>query len=199
MPLWGNKDYDTGNLKPLFANTTNISSSSTINGSRANTNHCYGQVFGVSAAEASNTVNPKIVHPGWVSYKVGTGPIKTVGWSGGIGYNSGGYLILTDTSAANTGTGANISYTIANSQNVMESYSPNAQFNVINSITVVTGGSGWSENSKITVVSTSRGITNSTFSFTLGGKGDRKFFETLVAMGSITSDNPRDNYVFQNI
>lgn len=196
--LWGNKDYATGNQKPLFANTSNISSASTINGARANTNKHYGQVFGVSATEQS-AITGGPAHPGWVSYKVGTGPIKSIEAVGGSGYNSGGYLILTDTSAANTGTGANISFAIANAQNTLQSFSSNAQLNVINTITINSPGSGWSENSKIAVVSTNRGIVNSTFVITLGGRGDRRTFETLVAMGSITSDDPRDNTIFSGI
>jgi len=36
MSLWGNIDYPTSNLKPVFANTTNASSNSTINGTSAN-------------------------------------------------------------------------------------------------------------------------------------------------------------------
>lgn len=198
--LWGNKDYVTGNQKPLFANTTNVSSASTINGAKANTNKHYGQVFGVSAAEQiALGTNPHPVHPGWVSYKVGTGPIASIAAVGGSGYNSGGYLILTDTSAANTGTGANISFSIANAQNTLQSFSSNAQLNVINSIVINSGGSGWSENAKISVISTNRGIVNSTFTITLGGRGDRRFFETLVAMDSITSDSPRDNNIFSGV
>ena len=201
MPLWGNKDYATGNQKPLFANTSNISSASTTVGAKANTNKFYGSVFGVSSTEADavSGTNKKPAHPGWVSHKVGTGPIKGISITGGNGYNSGGYLILTDTSVANSGSGANISYSIANSQNIMEAYSSNAQLNVINSFVINSGGSGWSENSKISVVSTSRGITNSTFSFVLGGRGDRKTLETLVAMGSISEDDPRDNATYSGI
>lgn len=195
--LWGNKDYVTGNQKPLFANTTNVSSASTINGAKANTNKHYGQVFGVSVTEQQSS--GKTAHPGWVSYKVGTGPILSIGAVGGSGYNSAGFLLLTDTSAANTGVGANVAFTIANAQNSLQSFSSNAQLNVINTITVVNGGSGWSENSKIAVVSTNRGIVNSTFTITLGGRGDRRFYETLVAMDSISFDNPRDNNTFSGI
>ena len=42
MPLWGNKDYPNSNSKPLYANTSNAYSNSTINGNQANTDTYYG-------------------------------------------------------------------------------------------------------------------------------------------------------------
>ena len=44
MPLWGNQDVANGIFKPVFANTTNAWSSSTINGAKANTNKFYGNI-----------------------------------------------------------------------------------------------------------------------------------------------------------
>jgi hypothetical protein len=35
MPAMGNKDYSTGNNKPLYANTSNAYSNSVINGNQA--------------------------------------------------------------------------------------------------------------------------------------------------------------------
>lgn len=75
MSVWGNKDHVTGNNKPLYANTTNTTSSSTINGTAANTAAYYGIVVGVSPGEMSNvaTFALRPQHAGWVSLKVGTG------------------------------------------------------------------------------------------------------------------------------
>lgn len=76
MSLWGNKDYPTSNNKPLFANTSTTTSSSTINGTAANTNQYYGVVVGVSATEQNSPVTASNTHPahaGWVSLKFGTG------------------------------------------------------------------------------------------------------------------------------
>ena len=90
MSLWGNIDYPTSNLKPVFANTTNASSNSTINRTAANTNKYYGVVAGVSASEetSSNTLPQNPTHAGWVSLKIGTGPIASISVSGGTGINA---------------------------------------------------------------------------------------------------------------
>jgi len=80
MPLWGNIDYPSGNQKPLFANTSNVSSNSTINDTAANTDQYYGLVMGVSPTEMT-TAEGQPYRPqssGWVSLKIGTGPITTV-------------------------------------------------------------------------------------------------------------------------
>lgn len=199
MSLWGNKDYDTGNNKPLFANTSNVSSASTINGASANGVGVYGNVFGVSAAEAANTMGhgPKITHPGWVSQKIGTGPITRIDIvSGGSGINSAGYLIIAD---PNGGAGANASFTIANAQNTLQSFSANSQLNTINSITLVDGGAGYSNVARVTARHPLTGIANATFNITLGGRAGRVHYETLVAMGSITSDDPKDNVFFSGV
>jgi hypothetical protein len=199
--LWGNKDYITSNNKPLWANTTNASSNSVINGTAANTNQYYGIVSGVSATELDATQgaanHPQ--HAGWVSLKVGTGPIKAISETGGSGINAAGYLIITDTSPLGSGTGANISFTIANSQNSLQSYSTNSALNTISTLTIVNGGSGYSNASQITVRTNGANTSLPTFTIELGGRGGRYTAETLVAMGSITFDDPRDNVWFSGI
>lgn len=202
MPLWSNYDYRTGNGKPLFANTSNAYSNSVINGTAANTDQYYGIVAGVSATEKSaaegKAQNPQ--HAGWVSLKVGTGPIKGVTiTSGGTGINSAGYILVTDNSVLGQGTGANISFTIANSQNTLESYSTNSALNAIATITVVDGGSGFSNASALTYTTNGANTTAPVLSFVLGGRAGRIQTETLVAMGSITFDDPRDNVYFTGI
>jgi len=199
--LWGNIDYASGNLKPNFANTTNLTSSSTIHGEAANTDAYYGRVVGVSATEEerSNTTAQHPAHAGWVSMKIGTGPITGISVSGGIGINFGGYLIITDNSIKRSGTGANISFSIANSQNTMQAYSSNAQLNVINSFSIVNGGSGYSNASALTILTNGTAISNGTFTAVLGGRAERIQTEVLVAMGSISGDDPRDNSYFTGI
>jgi len=202
MSLWGNIDYSSGNNKPKYANTTNVQSNSTIHGVAANTVKYYGPVFGVSSAEASNTLTdgPYVVHPGWVSQKVGTGPIASITLvDGGSGYNSGGYLTVTDTSIFGKGTAANILFTIANSRNTMQSFSSNANWNVVNSIVVTNGGSLYSDSSQVTLSFPATPISAASYTVNLGGRGDRRNYETLVAMGSITGDDPRDNATFIGI
>jgi len=199
--LWGNKDYSTGNNKPLWANTSNSTSNSTINGTAANTNAYYGIVAGVSTTELDATQgaanHPQ--HAGWVSLKVGTGPIKSISASGGTGINAAGYLTITDSSAWGQGTGANISFTIANSQNSLQGYSTNSTLNTISTMTIVNGGSGFSDVSAITVRTNGANTTLPTFTVELGGRAGRYTAETLVAMGSITEDDARDNVWFSGV
>jgi len=140
MPLWGNQDTANGYQKPLFANTTNAWSRSTINGSRANTNHHYGNMYGVSVTEQSNTQaqldGSHSSHAGWVSQKIGTGPVKSIAiTNGGTGINADGWLLITDSSYLGQGAGFNASFNIANSQKTLQSYSSNSTLNTNNTIT----------------------------------------------------------------
>jgi hypothetical protein len=193
MSLWGNLDGRTGNNKPVYANTTYRISNSTINGSAANTAKFYGATYGVNAEEAGNTVadGKKVAHAGWVSQKIGTGPVASIAiTSGGQGYNAAGFLTI---SGGGDGT-INVSYTIANSLNSMQSYSSNARQNVIASITINSPGAGF--NVAPTVIAGGSNIAPATFSVGLGGRAGRVQYETLVAMGSITGDDPGDDKYF---
>jgi hypothetical protein len=199
--LWGNKDYNTGNNKPLWANTSNSTSNSTINKAAANTVKFYGIVTGVSPAEmtASALADQHPQHAGWVSLKIGTGPIAAISASGGTGINAAGYLTITDTSPWGNGRSANISFTIANSQNSLQGYSTNSTLNTISTLTIVNGGLGYSNSSAITIRTNGANTTLPTFTIALGGRGDRITSETLVAMGTITQDDARDNVWFSGV
>ena len=193
--LWGNKDHATGNNKPVYANTTYTVSNSTINGSKANTAKYYGAVWGVSATEQANTLaiadGHHSQHAGWVSQKIGTGPVTAISiTSGGQGYNSAGFLTI---SGGGDGT-INVSYTIANSLNTLQSFSSNARLNAIATITILNAGAGF--NIAPTVIAGGANIVAATFAVTLGGKAGRVQYETLVAMGSMTEDNSADNKYF---
>jgi hypothetical protein len=199
MGLWGNQDNASGNQKPVFANTSNISVESTINGAVANTDKHYGLVMGVSATEMQ-AHRGKAQHAGWVSVKYGTGPIKSVVLSnGGRGINSAGYIIATDTSAHGQGTGFNATFTIANSLNSLQSYSSNSMLNTVSSITIVNGGSGFSKAAELTFTTNGDSIDEPVITAVLGGRGDQLRSETLVAMRSIVGDDPRDNVVFSGV
>ena len=199
--LWGNKDYNTGNNKPLWANTSNSTSNSTINGTAANSYTYYGIVTGVSPGEmtASALADQHPQHAGWVSLKIGTGPIAAISASGGTGINAAGYLTITDTSPWGNGRSANISFTIANSQNSLQGYSTNSTLNTISTLTIVNGGLGYSNSSAITIRTNASNTTLPTFTIALGGRGDRITSETLVAMGTITQDDARDNVWFSGV
>jgi hypothetical protein len=193
MSLWGNLDGITGNNKPKYANTSYRISNSTINGSAANTAKYYGAVYGVSATEAANTLvdGGKTAHAGWVSQKIGTGPVATISIAnGGQGYNAAGFLTI---SGGGDGT-INVSYTIANSLNSMQSYSSNARQNTIASITINNPGAAF--NVAPTVIAGGSNIAPASFTVALGGRAGRVQYETLVAMGSMTGDDTGDDKYF---
>ena len=202
MSLWGNLDNATGNQKPVFANTSNAYSNSTINGTAANTDTFYGMVMGVSTGEMANTSTKpqKPTHTGWVSVKYGTGAVSSIAITdGGAGINANGYLLITDSSAYGQGTGFNASFTIANSQNTLQNYSTNSAWNTISTITITNGGSGWSNASAVNVRTNGSNTRWPNLSVTLNGRAGRIKTEVLVAMGSITGDDPRDNVLFTGI
>lgn len=173
MTLWNNLDGVTGNSKPKYANTSTV--------------------YGVSATEAANTQGDgkKLSHSGWVKQTIGTGGISAVAISNpGAGVNASGYLTI----SGGGGTGANISYAIANSQNLLQSFSSNSAWNVVATLVVNNPGSGYT--SAPTVTYAGANSTRPTFTATLGGRAGRRFYETLVATGSITGDDTNDDTYF---
>jgi len=175
MPLWGNLDGPTGNSKPKYANV-----SSTL---------------GVSVTEKSNTqaiaagnIPP---HSGWVKQTLGTGGVATITISaGGTGINAAGFLTI----SGGGGTGANASYTTANSQNTLQSFSTNPAWNVVATVVLNSPGSGYTSAPTVTYVGAN--ISRPTMTATVGGRAGRKFYETLVATGSITGEDTADNTYF---
>ena len=164
MPLWGTTDYATGNNKPLYSNNSTT--------------------FGVSPGEASNTSGdgPKLTHAGWVKQTIGTGYIKAVTINNaGRGVNAAGYLTI----SGGGGSNANISYAIANSQNTLQSFSSNAYWNVITSLTINNPGDGYTSNA--TIIYSGTVLTQPNITFEMGGRVGRRFYETLVASGNIAS------------
>jgi hypothetical protein len=175
MPLWGNLNGPTGNSKPKYANVAST--------------------LGVSVTEKSNTqaiaagnISP---HSGWVKQTLGTGGIATITISsGGTGINSAGFLTI----SGGGGTGANASYTTANSQNTLQSFSTNPAWNVIATVALNSPGTGFT--SAPTVTYTGANSTRPTFTATVGGRAGRKFYETLVATGTIRGEDTADNTYF---
>jgi hypothetical protein len=184
MSLWGNIDTASGNQKPVFANTAN------------DKNHRANTVYGVSVTEQANTmgVGPGLQHAGWNIIKLGTGPIKEITiTSGGSGINTGGgYLVVSPVIGAGR-SNANISYTTANSQNTLQSFSTNPAWNVVAS--VVINNVGNYELTAPTVTFAGANTTRPTFSVTMGGRAGRVTSETLVAMGSMVGDNTADDTI----
>lgn len=194
MPLWGNNDNASGNGKPVFANTSNSFSNSFGSANpKANTSKYYGNVYGVSATEEAvwGAHNPDIAqHAGWVSQKIGTGPIQSISLvSGGSGINANGFLTITNNTAvagASGGANANVAYFVSSNAN--------SQLNVVTSIVINNGGDSFALPPTLTVPGNT--TVQPTFTVVLGGRAGRRQYETLVATGTITNDDPRDNAFF---
>lgn len=175
MPLWGKSDNATGNSKPKYANVAST--------------------MGVSVTEKSNTqaiaagnIPP---HSGWVKQTLGTGGVATITISsGGTGINAAGYLTI----SGGGGTGANASYTTANSQNTLQSYSTNPAWNVVATVVLNSPGSGYTSAPTVTYVGAN--TTRPSLTAVMSGRAGRKFYETLVATGSIRGDDTADNTYF---
>lgn len=134
-------------------------------------------VMGVSATEAANTQGDgqKITHAGWVQQTLGTGPVASIAILAANTAASGNGFI---TFSGGGGSGANASFTVdAN--------------NLVNSVTLLNGGSGYTS-----VPTASIANSTTTFTVTTGGRSGRRFYETLVAGGSITGDNSADDTYF---
>ena len=190
MSLWGN--LDAANNAPVSSamagyggNTPQVTANAEVY--YANTklgsfsdNQAIG-IFCVTAAEQANssTVASTGVptHAGWVTRRVGMGPVATITANAGcVAVNS------TITIVANSGfgnTGSNGRSTIIP---VVATISVNTA-GYINTITIV--NPGLYANTPILRPNTG----NAVFTVTMGGRANRISTETLVAMGSMTGDN----------
>jgi hypothetical protein len=113
------------------------------------------------------------ISPGWVERTIGTGYVKEIGILGsntGANYNANGFITFT----GGGGTGANASFTY------------NAVTNTIATITLNSGGSGYSNTptAGANVANTTRAL----FYVRLGGRADRNTYETLAYVKSMSGD-----------
>ena len=190
MSLWGN--LDAANNAPVSSamagyggNTPQVTANAEVY--YANTklgsfsdNQAIG-IFGVTAAEQANSstvVSTGVpTHAGWVTRRVGMGPVATITANAGcVAVNS------TITIVANSGfgnTGSNGRSTIIP---VVATISVNTA-GYISTITIV--NPGLYANTPILRPNTG----NAVFTVSMGGRANRISTETLVAMGSMTGDN----------
>jgi hypothetical protein len=190
MSLWGNLDAannapkhgDTagyGGNTPQVTGNTQVYYANTQFGAFSQ-NQAIG-IFGVSAAEQANsrtvesTGTPQ--HAGWVTRRVGMGPVATItANAGAVGVNS------TITIVANSGFGNTGSNGLSTIIPVVATITTNTA-GYINTITIV--NPGLYANTPILRPNTG----NAVFTVTMGGRANRIQTETLVAMGSMTGDN----------
>lgn len=200
MAQWGNTDTVANsvlwgttavNLTTNSANRSALFGNSTVGAFKNNNvgmKVAFGQ-FGADTTEVANSSGEggKVTHAGWVLRKAGTGPVTAVTVAaGGKTYNN------TDTiSITASGTGG----VVANSSGTLTTNSTGG----ITSVTITSGGAGYVT---ATVANASFVIANSTggsttgaganLVATVGGRAGRVQYETLVAMGSLTSDASDD-------
>jgi hypothetical protein len=136
-------------------------------------------VFGVSVTEVANTSGDgrKVAHAGWNKQTLGTGYVKefTIN-AGGDGFAND---FVTFTGAATTNANARI-FSIGGAIQRIDVLNPGAGYVVTPTVSLPTGA-----NASVTVV--------------MGGRANRKTYETLVAAGSISGDSPTDNTYFPGI
>lgn len=182
MPLW--KNQDAASNAPVYMVDSG-------HGVSANGYQLYGNtqvgafeagvavgVFGVDATEAGITSGEgkRVQHAGWNLRRAGTGPVSGITLTGGnVDYQTGGYI----TFSGGGGTGANASYTV------------NTTTNTIVTVTLVSGGSGYTSAPTATAANATA-VNSATFTVTTGGRAGRVEYETLVAMGSMTGDGSDD-------
>lgn len=133
-------------------------------------------VFGVSVTEAANTSGDgnKVAHAGWVQQTVGTGSVSSVTIATPLEAAGNGFVSF----SGGGGSGANASFTVdAN--------------NIVNSVTLLNAGSGYTSAPAASIAN-----SNTVLTVAVGGRAGRRFYETLVAGGSISGDNTADNTFF---
>ena len=182
MALWSNTDANTSAPK-YVTNYLNVPQSS------ANVNLAYGNtttgafitgqavgVFGVDTSEMANTASiaNRPAHGGWVLREVGMGGIATIS-AGSTNKSNAGNAFITFTGGGTGNTSANAQIFV------------NATTTVVTSI--VLNNAGLYESAPTGTVA---GNANVTITLTMGGRVGRASVETLVAMGSMTSDGADD-------
>lgn len=185
MSLWNTTDANTGAPKYMVGSGMGVGA----NGNVLFDNVTVGAfkttaalgVFGVSAAEAQNTVKEgaKTTHAGWVLRTQYTGYVNNiVVVSGGGGYTPGtGFITFT---GGGSGVGANATYTVnaaGNVVNVVMNYVGNT-YNIAPSANIV---ANFTSQAVLTVV--------------MGGRAGRIMYETLVATGNIAVDTGADDAI----
>lgn len=184
MPLWGKQDLANNAPKSDV-----ISHQSSANGQVAFDNVQVGAfvagqavgLFGVSATEIANTQGegPHVTHAGWVKRTAGTGPVQSIAIvAGGSGYTNG-FITISGGGVSNVA--ANASYTV------------NSVSGVITTVALVSGGSLYDSTAIATVANAT---SQATFSVTMGGRANRKSYETLVALRSMGADAGADDTAF---
>jgi hypothetical protein len=194
MSLWGN--LDASNNAPIFWDASgyspNVSANASVTANAANGQIAgiFGNttigfwregvatgIFGVDAIEANNQLSSgdgrNVTHAGWVERVAYTGPVVS------ITANAGSVAVNSSVIFSGGSSGAPAGMT-GNTPATALIYVNTAGY-IVN--VVVTGGGSYANTP---VATANQG--NSVLTVTMGGRANRVFQETLVAMGSMTGD-----------
>lgn len=182
MALWSNTDANTSAPKGMatgFAATGTFANGFTLwanaQSNIVTTDQAVG-VFGVDTTEQTlSAVNGGVSghpqHSGWVLRKAGMGPVLTISANtGAVGANS--WVVFSGGGVSNTAANARVTVNAAG---------------FIQSVTLNSGGL------YVTTPTATPNTGNAVFTLTMGGRANRVMTETLVAMGSLTSDGSDDS------
>jgi hypothetical protein len=214
MSLWGN--LNAANNVPKQTDTSGYGGDTpqvTGNGQVYYANTAIGDfidkaaigIFGLNPAETTSAEANVATgdgtgiptHAGWITRKVGVGPITTITANAGAkGVNS--YVKIFTGGGGKSGSGqiaANAEIKVNSTGFIQEVVIGNSFGLYANtpSIANVYTDTHFIQN---TAVLTSKAATNAVFSITVGGRAGRVQTETLVAMGSMSGDSAASNAVF---
>ncbi len=185
MSLWGSNDQANNAPKYAVAGGLGVAANGEVLFGNTQVDAFVSDIalgtFGVDAVEAGVAgEGKKVAHAGWNLRKAGTGPVISIAIaSAGANYKTPGFITFTGGSGAN----ANASYTV------------NTTTNTINSVTLVSGGSDYVIAPTATAANAT-GVNSATFTVTVGGRAGRVSYETLVAMGSISTNPDAEDTIF---
>jgi hypothetical protein len=173
MSSWGNQDQanNAPKEKNIISNSSargNVVFANTTVGAFAS-NTSIG-LYGVNVNTAVSNAG-KMAGPGWVLEKRYTGPISS----------------FSITNAGSTYTNSDVVTVSGGKVNATANVVTNGTGNVV-SLSFTANGGGFVNNSVATLSVNTSGGTGLTVSFVMGGRANRKTFETLVAMGSISGN-----------
>lgn len=197
MPLWGGRQFASGNSKPNYAYAPYfaVPQGGGLTLGAANNAQNVANVFGVTAngmTDAASLLRSQVGHAGWVAVSIGRGFIRDgVLLSAGNNITNGATALIAY--GTSNGTGGAL---------VVTSVNGNGAVGNVLTFSVTSQGSGI--NTANAALINVRFQNNATFganaylSVLLGGRAGRVQSEVLVAMGSMTGTSAEANNFFAN-
>lgn len=160
MPLWGTRHFPSGNQKPVWANTANVSMINVQN---------------------ATVLSSNSVEPGWIELTVGQGYVRALSLNtGGANINSAAFTAAAGTITFTGGLGPNAN------QAAKARFGINNVSNTVNSITFDTPtntGFGYTSTPTLSIAGVAAADQPSIIAL-MGGRVGRNNYETLVSLKS---------------